>query len=85
MAPRQMQIDRRFLQIAMPQQHLDGSQVSTGFEQVRGKAVAQSVGMDPLVLKTSAFGGLLTRRSREPWWKPDDSLYAIDCRGTANR
>ena len=60
MAPGQMQIDRRFLQIAMPQQHLDGSQVSTGFEQVRGKAVAQSVGMDPLVLKTGAFGGLLT-------------------------
>ena len=60
MPPGEMQIDRRFLQVAMPQQHLDGAQVGTGFEQMRGKAVAQSVGMDVLVLKTGAFGGLLT-------------------------
>ena len=44
----------------MPQQHLNGAQVSTSFEQMRGKAVAQSMGMDVLVLKTGAFGGLLT-------------------------
>src|SRR5229473_3344137 len=25
------------------------------------------------------------RRAREPWWRQDDSLYAIDCRGTASR
>ena len=55
-----MQIDRRFLQVAMPQQHLDGAQVGAGFEQMRGKAVAQSVGMDVLVFKAGAFGGLLT-------------------------
>jgi len=60
MAPGEMQIDRRLLQVAMSQQHLNGSQVGTGLEQMRGKAVAQSVGMDALVLKTGTFGGLLT-------------------------
>jgi hypothetical protein len=55
----EVQVDRGFLQVAMSQ-HLNRSQVSTGFEQMRGKAVAQGVGMDPLVLKTGAFGGLLT-------------------------
>jgi hypothetical protein len=44
----------------MPEQHLDGAQVSAGFEPMSGKAVAQSMGMDVLVLKTGAFGGLLT-------------------------
>src|SRR5208282_797851 len=60
MAPGEVQIDRGFLQVAMTEQHLDGAQVGTGFEQMRGKAVAQSVRMDALVLKTGAFGGLLT-------------------------
>jgi hypothetical protein len=55
-----MQIDRSFFQVAMPQQHLNGAQVSTSFEQMRGKAVAQSMGMDVLGLKAGAFGGLLT-------------------------
>ena len=45
MPPGEMQIlIGGFLQVAMPQQHLDGSQVGTGFEQMRGKAVAQGVG-----------------------------------------
>jgi hypothetical protein len=35
----EVQIDRGFLQVAMSQQHLNGSQVGTGFEQMRGKAV----------------------------------------------
>jgi hypothetical protein len=60
MAPGEMQIDRRLLKVAMPEQHLDGSQVGAGLEQMRGKAVAQSVGMDALVLKTGTFGSLLT-------------------------
>src|ERR1700688_4583372 len=60
MAPGEMQIDRSLLKVAMPEQHLDGAQVGTGFQQMRGKAVAQSVGMDAFVLKTGAFGGLLT-------------------------
>ena len=59
MPPGQMQIDRRFLQVMMPQRRLDGAQVSTSFEQMRGKAVAQSVGMNVLVFKAGAFGGLL--------------------------
>src|SRR3982074_675688 len=56
----EMKINRRFLKVAMPQQHLDGAQVGTGFEQMSGKPVAQSVGMDVLVFKAGAFGGLLT-------------------------
>ncbi len=60
MPPGEMQIDRRFLQVAMAQQHLNGAQVGTGFEQMSGKAVAQGMGMDVLVLKAGAFGGLLT-------------------------
>jgi hypothetical protein len=34
-----MQIDRRFLKVAMAEQHLDCPQVSPGFEQMRGEAV----------------------------------------------
>src|SRR5882762_11949490 len=60
MAPREMQVDRRLLKVTMTEQHLDGTQVGAGFEQMRSKAVAQSVGMDMLVLKTGAFGRLLT-------------------------
>ena len=60
MTPGEVQIDRGFLQVAMSQQHLDGAQVGTGFEQMRGKAVAQSVGMDVLVFKAGALRGLLT-------------------------
>jgi hypothetical protein len=49
MAPGKMQIDGRFLKVTMTQQHLDSAQVGAGFEQMRGKAVAQSVGMDARV------------------------------------
>src|ERR1700682_4524087 len=44
----------------MTQQYLDGAQVGASFEQMGGKAVAQSVWMDAPVLKAGAFGGLLT-------------------------
>jgi integrase/recombinase XerD len=56
----EMQVDRRFFKVAMAEQHLDGTQVGAGFEQMRGKAMAQRMGVDVLVRKTSAFGGLLT-------------------------
>ena len=85
MPPGEMQIDRRFLQVAMPQQHLDGAQVGTGFEQMSGKAVAQSVGMDALVLKAGAFGGLLTGGPEDLGGDRMSSPYAIGCRGTASR
>src|SRR6266852_7590322 len=55
-----MEVDRRLLEVTMTEQHLDGAQVGAGFEQMCGKAVAQSVGMDVLVFKAGAFGGLLT-------------------------
>jgi hypothetical protein len=60
MSPGEMQIDRRLLQVAMPEQHLNGAQVGTGFVQMRGKAVAQRVGMNVLVFKPSALCGVLT-------------------------
>jgi hypothetical protein len=40
MPPGEMQIDRRLLKVAMPEQHLDGMQVGAGFQQMRGEAVA---------------------------------------------
>jgi hypothetical protein len=85
MPPGKMQVDGRFFKVAMTQQYLDSAQVGTSFEQMRGKAVAQSVGMDPLVLKTGTFGGLLTGVPENLGGKPDDSPYAIGSRGTANR
>ena len=51
MPPGEMQIDRRFLKVAMSQQHLNGSQVGTGFEQMSGKTVSQGMGMDVFVLQ----------------------------------
>ena len=35
-----MEIASRFFQIVMPQQYLNGVQVGTGFQHVRGEAVA---------------------------------------------
>ena len=64
MPPGEMQIDRGLLQVAVSQQHLDGPQVGSGLEQMGGKAMAKGVGMDVLVRKTGAFGGLLTGPQR---------------------
>jgi hypothetical protein len=64
MPPGEMQIDRRFLEVTMSEQHLDGSQVGAGFQQMGGKAVAQGVGMDALVLKAGALRGALTAVQR---------------------
>ena len=36
----QVEVDDRVFQFLMAQQHLDGTQIGTGFQQVRGKAVA---------------------------------------------
>src|SRR6266852_4142615 len=59
MPPGEMQVDRRFLKVAMSQQHLDGAQVGSSFEQMGGKAVTQGMGMDVLVFKPSALCGAL--------------------------
>src|SRR5215472_7266552 len=58
-ASRYMQIDRRFLKVAMAEQHLDCSQVGSGFEQMRGKAVTQSMRVNLFVLKPGTFGSTL--------------------------
>ena len=44
-----MQIECRLFQIAMSKQDLDGAQIGAGFEQMRGEAMAQSVGMNGFV------------------------------------
>jgi hypothetical protein len=58
--------DRRLFEIAMAQQHLDGAQVGPGFQQMRGKAMTQSVRMDFFLLSE-----LLVRAGntshRRPW------------------
>ena len=49
MAARQMEVDAGRLQIGVPEQHLDGWQISAVLQQVRGKAVAQHVRTDALL------------------------------------
>ena len=44
----QVQIPGGGLQILMPEQKLDGAQVGTGFQQMRGPAVANQVGRNSL-------------------------------------
>jgi hypothetical protein len=51
---REVQIDRGLFKIAMPEQDLNRTQVSSGFEQVRRKAVSQGMRMNLLVLETGA-------------------------------
>ena len=41
-----MQVERGLFQIAMTEQQLDRAQIGSGFEQMSGKAVPQSVRMD---------------------------------------
>src|ERR1700728_779134 len=53
-----MQINRCLFQIAMPEQNLDGAQVGTGFQQVRGKAMAERVRMNMFILEAGVFGRL---------------------------
>jgi len=55
---RQMEINRRFFQIAMAQQDLNGSEVRAGFQQMSREAVSQSVRMDSF--KPGACSGFLT-------------------------
>src|ERR1035441_5299531 len=58
MATGEVQVDRGLFEIAMSQQHLNGAQVGSGFEQMCGEAVTQRVGMDVPVLKTGSLGGV---------------------------
>ena len=58
---REVQIDRGLFEITVPEQDLDRAQISTGFEQMRRKAVAQGVWMNLLVFKPSANSGLPAR------------------------
>ena len=51
----QMQVDGSDLEVLMTEQYLDSAQVGAGFEQVRGEAMSQSVGMNTLVVEASAL------------------------------
>ena len=44
----QVKIDRGLFEIAVPEEQLDGAQVCTGLEQVRGETVSQDVRVDSL-------------------------------------
>jgi hypothetical protein len=59
-----MEIASRFFQIVMPQQNLNGVQVGTGFQHVRGEAVTEHVGIHLLLDSGTASGVLagMTRR-----------------------
>ena len=46
MAVRKVKVDRRLFQIVVTEEHLDGTQVRTRFEQMSGKT------MPPMSLKT---------------------------------
>jgi len=56
---REVQIDRGLFKITVPQQDLDGAEVSSCFQQMCRETVAQGMRMDVLVLKPSAERGLL--------------------------
>jgi hypothetical protein len=43
MATRQMQINRRVGKLRVTEQHLDRAQISSGFQQMRGEAVAKGI------------------------------------------
>jgi hypothetical protein len=39
-----MEVDERVFELAMAEEHLDGPQISPGFEEMRGKTMPQRVG-----------------------------------------
>ena len=55
---RKMKVDGRLFQIVVTEQQLDGAQVRTRFEQMRGKTMPQRVRMNTLV-ETRAYGRLV--------------------------
>ena len=78
----QVQIDRRVFQVPVAQQQLDGTQISTGFQQPRGKGVAQGVRPDALSdpgLRGRSLTGVPNRRVG------DGSLHSSMAGGTGNR
>ena len=42
----------------MTEQHLDGAQVGTGFQKMRGKAVSKQVGVDTLLIQAGTSAAL---------------------------
>ena len=48
----EVQIDRGLFEITMPEENLNGAQISSRFEKMGCKAVPQGMGMNMLVLET---------------------------------
>ena len=69
----------------MTEQHLNGAQVGAGFQQMGGETVSQGVRVDATVLKSGAFGGVLTGVPENLGGDRDDSPCASGCRETATR
>ena len=59
MALRQMDVNHGFAQVGVAEQQLDGAQVGSGFEEMSGEAVPQSVRMQRLI-DSGAFSGFPT-------------------------
>jgi hypothetical protein len=59
---REMQVDGSDLEVSMAEQYLNGAQVGSSFEKVRGETMSQGVRMDMPVIEASPFSGDLAGR-----------------------
>src|SRR6202011_4821442 len=71
---RKVEIDGGLLQIAIPQQDLDGPQIRSVFQQVSGEAVTQGVRWTSFRIPASSAASLHPAGS--PWGKSDDRRCA---------
>ena len=62
---RKMQVNRRYFEVSMAEQDLNGAQVGASFEKVCGEAMSQGVGMNAPVVEASAFGSDLAGRPED--------------------
>jgi hypothetical protein len=56
----EVQVEGGFFQICMTQENLNGSEIGTSLEQMRGKTVPQRMRMDTF-LDVRSLGGVMTR------------------------
>jgi len=59
---RKMQVNRRYFEVSMAEQDLNGAQVGASFEKVCGETMPQSVRVDVPVIETGAFSSDLASR-----------------------
>ena len=73
MAAGEVEVNRRLFQIAVTEQQLDGAQVRSRFQQVRGKTMSQSVRVNPF-FQAGTLGG---RRTGVPDGGGDDGFRSV--------